>query len=528
MSQAGTATIEATPTYAGHRPDTELYAADFVLSTCAEITAELLPDAGAATWTSAPSGIAIALSIPAGDHVAIAVRIGHYASGCADVSPLVPNATSAVPVQVYDVPMALSLTNLNATFSFAPDATPTSGVAGGGRRRRSRGSRGRSSRRGAQRRRPRAPRRDARGDRGARRIRRSSTSSGQAERVGRHRDELDVRARAVDREPRGDLAHRRGGPGDRRRSVPHIGNGTSGGDGAGDRGVVRPARLASRAGVAQPTPFQWTADANDTIHLSGAIDLASTPLFAHEADAQAAASVTSATDVPSAIAVGIDCAGLATSLVGSGVSYGTCGARARRTCAAAALDARRGRARRVAGGGRRRSRPHDDHRERPGGRRRPRRAGVRARGVAGERLGPRGAGASRDRRRWRSRGRSSRPSRSCRLPAVERRFGELTRIVRRLTTWKSGLSGSFAQIDSSYSPGFCPCPRGTSIANRSPFTVTGSGVTYPCGQNIWYGCGTEYVRRPFAVAAVIGCGAVDPREPDADRASRADDLRPAT
>ncbi len=62
------------------------------------------------------------------------------------------------------------------------------------------------------------------------------------------------------------------------------------------------------------------------MHLSGAIDLASTPLVAHEADAHAAPTVTGAIDVPSAIALGIDCAGLASSLVGSGVSYGACDA----------------------------------------------------------------------------------------------------------------------------------------------------------------------------------------------------------
>ena len=41
---------------------------------------------------------------------------------------------------------------------------------------------------------------------------------------------------------------------------------------------------------------------------------------------QAAAGVAHATDVPSAIALGVDCAGLATTLVGSGVSYGSCAA----------------------------------------------------------------------------------------------------------------------------------------------------------------------------------------------------------
>ena len=39
VSPSGTATIEATPSYSGHRPATQPYAADFVLSTCAEITA---------------------------------------------------------------------------------------------------------------------------------------------------------------------------------------------------------------------------------------------------------------------------------------------------------------------------------------------------------------------------------------------------------------------------------------------------------------------------------------------------------
>jgi hypothetical protein len=67
--------------------------------------------------------------------------------------------------------------------------------------------------------------------------------------------------------------------------------------------------------------------------LSGAIDVATDALLAHLADGRATTAVANAADVPSALALWIDAAGLAQKLVGTGYAYGGCAA----ACAADAF-----------------------------------------------------------------------------------------------------------------------------------------------------------------------------------------------
>ncbi len=95
------------------------------------------PDASAAEWTSGPGGDAIGVQTTPGERTAVQMRIGHYAFGCADVDPLAPASTLVVPVQIYDVPMALTLTDLESTFSFTLDVD--SGATAIGSRPRSPG-----------------------------------------------------------------------------------------------------------------------------------------------------------------------------------------------------------------------------------------------------------------------------------------------------------------------------------------------------------------------------------------------------
>jgi hypothetical protein len=323
VSQSGNATIEATPTYTGHRPDVEQYASEFVLSTCAEVTAA--PDASAGgTWVERATGVAIPLGVPAGERVAVDVRIGHYAFGCTDVDPLVPNAITTVPVQVFDIPLALSLTNLTAVLSFTPDATAQSNWL-------------------------------AVAQAAVARVESSFFFSATPD-AGDGSALLDAMRAAIVApadQAQFDLLRQSGGwdattaswlsshtPSIASRAATWLAAAESalgpltlhiGGEPSGE--MTAPVTVVSfgsltwvAAGITQPAPFQWTADANDTVHLSGTIALRSTPLFAHQADALATAGVTGATGVASGIAIGIDCIGLASSLVGTGVSYGSCGA----------------------------------------------------------------------------------------------------------------------------------------------------------------------------------------------------------
>jgi hypothetical protein len=334
VATSGSANVLASPIYAGHRLTPQFYATEYPLSTCAELTATS-PDAGAAKWTAGPSGAPIALSVTAGERAAIQMRIGHYAFGCADVDPLVPSASIALPVQVYDIPMALALTNLAASFSFSFDGKGTSAwssVASAATSRIKWAFFGAQS--------PdatvlldamagviTAPADQAQFDQ----LRQAeqwdnATTTWLSARLPRIGDRAATWLNTAAADAIGPL-------------LLQIGGAT----GTGTAPVVATSLGAlswDAAGITQPPAFQWTADANDTIHLSGAIDLATTPLFAHQADLHAAETTKGAVDCPSAVAAGIDCVGLAKQLVvGAGVSYGTCDATCTATLCASALAA---------------------------------------------------------------------------------------------------------------------------------------------------------------------------------------------
>jgi hypothetical protein len=335
VATSGSATVLASPIYSGHRLTPQFYATEYPLSTCAELTATA-PDAGAAKWTAGPSGAPIALSVTAGERAAIQMRIGHYAFGCADVDPLVPAASIALPVQVYDIPMALALTNLAASFpfSFDPKGTSWTNVAGAATSRIKWAFFGASS--------PDAtvlldamagaitdPAGQAQFDQ----LRQSQGWDGTTKTwlaAMPHLPRIGDRAAAWLNAAATDTV----GP-----LVLQIGAAT--GTGTAPVFATTLGGLSwNAAGISQPPPFQWTADANDTIHIEGAIDLASTPLFAHEADLKAAGTVKGAVDCPSAVAAGIDCGGLGMQLAAkTGVSYGTCDATCTGNLCASALAA---------------------------------------------------------------------------------------------------------------------------------------------------------------------------------------------
>jgi hypothetical protein len=325
VSPSGTASIEATPVYAGRRAATSFYVTDFVLSTCSDLILNP-PDAGSVTWAEGGADAAIPLVVPAGERVAVDVRIGHYAYGCTDVDPLVPEAGTAIEVPVYDVPMALSLTNLQATFSYTLDgnaassweATMQAAVA-----RIESAFFGTTEAEGsALLDAMRAVLPTAANQSQFDTLRASGGWNAKAAAwMSAHTPSIAARAATW----LGQAQTANVGP-----FVLAIGPEPSGSSTAQVTAVSFGPLSAMSAGIAQPMPFEWSAYANDTVSLSGAFDLAATPFVAALADAQASAAVAGAVDVPSAIAVGINCGGFATAVVGAGVSYGTCDA----TCTA--------------------------------------------------------------------------------------------------------------------------------------------------------------------------------------------------
>jgi hypothetical protein len=266
------------------------------------------------------------------------VRIGHYASGCADVDPLAPGSVHDAPVTVLDVPMALPSTSLRATLTFvlassASDAWRAAAASAAGRVEAAffpagtgEGTLLLDAMRASI-----APASDqVQYDQ----LRASGGWDGVAQTW------LDGRARGVRATASdwlGEAARADLGP-----LIAHVGNATNAVPAMAPVSVTTLSGLPPASAAITPTaPFTLAADADDTVHLSGAIGFASTPYVAHLADARASAAVDGAvvTDVPSAIALAIDCVELAMKLVAGGVSHGTCDAACTGALCGAALSA---------------------------------------------------------------------------------------------------------------------------------------------------------------------------------------------
>jgi hypothetical protein len=61
--------------------------------------------------------------VPVGAELAVTLRAGHFAWGCAPAPTLTADATVEVPVMVIDKPLDLAKANLAATFTYDPDPT---------------------------------------------------------------------------------------------------------------------------------------------------------------------------------------------------------------------------------------------------------------------------------------------------------------------------------------------------------------------------------------------------------------------
>jgi hypothetical protein len=321
VSSGGFATLRASPAYAGHRPAPELLATAVVGTSCASLAKS--PPSDQAPWTGAPRTIPIALPVDAGAPLSVYVRIGHYAFGCSDVAPLATNDTRDVIVDVIDSPMALDQTDLDVRFAYDADTATTAGWSAvlDGAIQRVSGAFFPSSTPASE------------GTALLDGVRATIASPDDQAQFDALRSQYGWDAKAAswltsmkpsmhDRAAAWLAATKKDALGP---LVVHLASGTSP-QTAAVTGSAFGDLSASSAALVPPSAFGWTADPDDTVHLSGAVELASTPLVAHLADLHAAKNVSQATDCPSAIAIGIDGPGLAASLVGSSVSYGACAA----------------------------------------------------------------------------------------------------------------------------------------------------------------------------------------------------------
>jgi hypothetical protein len=263
------------------------------------------------------------VNVPADSHLAVQARVEEYAVGCQDVATLVPGVTTDVTVAVFDLPLALEQTDLESTFTFVPDAAGAEGWS-------------------------------AMLD-GAIAAAEGTFISPNAPSEGAALLDAMRAAVPVASQPAFDQARTQGSwdshadawlvqhaPSMRSRVSAWLGAGKAGalgllaahvspGLGAGSATMTLETFAGFDAAAAgfslmRSGQFAWTADADDTVHLLGTVHLAPTALAARAADAQASTAAAGATDVAHALSSLMDCAGLASSLVGSGASYPSCDA----------------------------------------------------------------------------------------------------------------------------------------------------------------------------------------------------------
>jgi len=311
VGRDGFGTVRVTASYKGGRPAQQAWGSAFLKSSCKDL-AKGTPKDGAPLVAGA-IGVPFDLkSVPAGGNVAVSVRLGHYSVGCADVADLPPNGTRDVSVDVYDLPLAVDAVDLEARLTFTPDTTEQAAWDG---------------------------RMDAA----------SQLVIGKVAPIGTPQDDatrlLDAMATVAQNPAFGQA---RSGGWDGKTATwlsqrPSVRTTVLGWLSAGKASTLadvlfhigpgpadQQASLAlavKDSGLTIEVPFSLATDADDTLRLEGPIAVAPTAVVAHAADARAAADVAQATDVPSALAIKVDCAGLAQALLnGQTYAYGACNA----------------------------------------------------------------------------------------------------------------------------------------------------------------------------------------------------------
>jgi hypothetical protein len=329
-SAAGFADVRVAPSYAGRRPTPLFVGSVFVGTSCADLPKMPIKD-GAGVVKEAPGVPLLLARVPASTRIAVATRIAHYASGCVDVDSLAPDTTRDVSLPLYDRPMALDATHLETVLTF----DPSPGVR----------------------------------ESWAAMLTSAQSKAAQAFSYGSAQAQAGALLNAMhDAIPQGPAtppayntqftaARSLNGWDDKTaawlsahsplpfdRAVAWM---TAGREAVFGDIVVRldPLEQAASAGLTAFTlqkfgqldatlggfgtwEFGWTADPDDSVRLAGTMHFRPTMLITLTADAQARAAVPASRDVPSALAMAsqLDCAGLATALVGGGSSYAGCNA----------------------------------------------------------------------------------------------------------------------------------------------------------------------------------------------------------
>jgi hypothetical protein len=335
ISTRGYGTLSVFPSYANtHRTATSFRASVFVNATCDALAKGAIRDGAPFGDGLASQRISLA-KIPAGTPLAVSARAGHYGVGCVNIAAIAPETVTSVQVDLIDVPLALDQTDLEATFTFEPDAADAAAW------KRMLGA-GRTSAAGAffaaPASEPKALLDGMRATIGsasdqalfdAARAQNgwdSKVTSWLGARTPSMHDRAVAWMNAVEAAPIGSL-------------VLQMKPGSLPGTALVSLTSFGPLD-ATNAGLATSGTFDWTADAQDDVHLAGSVRLWGSTLVARAADALAQKDVSTARTVAAAVATQIDCAGLGSALASGGYSYGQCNAACTADACKTAIEAR--------------------------------------------------------------------------------------------------------------------------------------------------------------------------------------------
>lgn len=123
VTKTGVGAIEVVPDYNGKRAINEWIASAVAGATCADLASGLPGEAkGALVAISPAQENPIIQSVPVGPKLAVAIRAGHFAWGCADSQAIAIGDVAKIKVHVVDVAPLLDKTSLDLELTYAPDA----------------------------------------------------------------------------------------------------------------------------------------------------------------------------------------------------------------------------------------------------------------------------------------------------------------------------------------------------------------------------------------------------------------------
>lgn len=125
VSSNGFASLSIRPRYAGDRPIAYFFASVRQGVTCSDLMGTMAPD-GTLSGQAAPNESLRLDGIPIGVDLALSVRAGYLASGCADVRDLKLDPTNTIDVVLTDVPLQLDGGKLSLSLTLR---TPAAEIA---------------------------------------------------------------------------------------------------------------------------------------------------------------------------------------------------------------------------------------------------------------------------------------------------------------------------------------------------------------------------------------------------------------